>query len=532
MIAFYLVVFSVIIILSTIINKISVRLGVPVLIAFIFLGMVFGVDGIFKIDFSDYRLTEQVATIGLVIIMFYGGFSTRWKLAKKVFKPSVVLSSVGVVLTTFLVAFFGYFVLGLDFVVALLLGSVVGSTDAASVFSILRSKKLNLKYNTASLLELESGSNDPFAYMLTIITLSILGGSFSVGSVIYTLFSQIVYGIIIGIVISIFAMYIINRSNVLGSGHELSFMLAIAMLSYGLPSLVGGNGFLSVYIVGIILGNKKIRNKKQIVIFFDGLTNTVQMLLFFILGLLATPSQFTDVIIPAILVALFITFIARPLVVFILLKPFKAPTNQILLVSWAGFRGAASIVFATMAYIMNKVMTAELFNIVFCVVLISILLQGSLLPMISKRLSMIDDKEDVLKTFNDYSDNEPIEFIRLDVTVGHKWENQRIRDINLIPNFLLVLIVRGNEKLIPNGNTIIKRGDMVVIAAPTYSSDIEMKLREVTITKGHELNGLLISELPTKESLIILIKRNDKTVIPNGRFKLKERDTLVFYQPE
>ncbi|MFQ8840345.1 MAG: potassium/proton antiporter [Clostridium fessum] len=287
--------------------------------------------------------------MALIFIMFYGGFGTRWSEAKPVAGRSILLSSAGVVLTAFLTGLFCHLVLKMALMEGMLLGAVLGSTDAASVFSILRSRKLNLKYGTASMLELESGSNDPFAYMMTGDSAVCddgecerrFGGS--------ALIRQLAFGLLTGAAVAWLVTWLLKRYAFYGEGFDTIFVFAAAIISYALASQIGGNGYLSVYLTGIILGNQELKNQKALVGFFDAFTGMMQMLLFFLLGLLAFPSQMPSIVLPAIAIALFLTFVARPAAVGLLLAPSKPPIGQYLVISWAGLRGAASIVFAIMA---------------------------------------------------------------------------------------------------------------------------------------------------------------------------------------
>ncbi len=366
-------------------NKLSSRLGIPMLLAFILLGMTFGSDGIFKIEFEDYFFAEEVCSIALIFIMFYGGFGTNWKQARPVAVPAALLSSLGVILTSGMVGVFCHFALKMDWLKSFLMGSVIGSTDAASVFSILRSKKLGLKYGTSSLLELESGSNDPFSYMLTSIFISIIRGDAIGSHIVYLVFAQLVYGVVFGMILAFVASHIIKKISFASAGFDAVFVTAVALLAYAVPSAIGGNGYLSAYIVGIALGNTDFRVKKTLVPFFDGFTGMMQMLIFFLLGLLSFPSKLPQIALPAFAIALFLTFVARPLMVWLLMSPFSHRCGQCLTVSWAGFRGAASIVFAIMA-MRNVEAGFDIFHTVYFIVLFSILLQGSLLPKIAKTL--------------------------------------------------------------------------------------------------------------------------------------------------
>ena len=291
---------------------------------------------------------------------------------------------------------------------------------------------------------------------------------------------------------------------------------------------MGGNGYLSCYIVGIVLGNTKISGKTALVHFFDGITGFTQILLFFLLGLLAFPSQMPSIILPAAAIALFLTFVARPAAVTVIMKPFGAKWKQIALISWAGLRGATSIVFAIMATVDDAYMKNDVFHIVFCIVLMSIGIQGTLLPLFAKKLDMIDDEENVMKTFNDYSDETEVQFIKLSVQPDSNWVGRKIKDIPFPRGLLVVMILRDKEKIIPTGKTQILAGDVVVLSAAGFYDDSHFVLSEMNLDKHHEWCGHRISEITMSEdSLIVMIKRQGRILIPNGRLRLKEGDVLV-----
>ena len=384
-------------------DKFSGRFGMPALILFIGIGMLFGCDGIAGIEFDNFTMTEYICNIALGFIMFYGGFNTKWETARPVAVKAVLLSTCGVILTAAFTMLFCYFVLRFPIAESFLVGAVLSATDAASVFAILRRKKLNLKDGVASLLEIESGSNDPIAYMLTVIGIYILNGD-NLIKVPYVIFAQIVYGVLIGIGLAVAAIYVLTRTDIIVNGLDTIFILAVVLLGLGLSQLVGGNEFLCIYLFGILLGNSRIRNKGNIVPFFDGVTTLAQIVIFFMLGLLSYPHRFLTIIPISIAIAVFLTFIARPAVVFAILKPFKCSVRQCLLVSWAGLRGASSIVFSIVIMAGGSVMSKDLFNIVFMISLLSVAIQGTLLPAVSRRLDMIDETSDVRKTFNDYQE--------------------------------------------------------------------------------------------------------------------------------
>lgn len=529
----YLLIAAIIIIACVVLNKMTSRLGIPTLLAFILLGMSMGSDGIFKIPFDNFYIAEKICSIALIFIMFYGGFGTKWSEAKPIAVKAVLLSTIGVILTALLTGLFCYVVLHIEFWESMLIGSVISSTDAASVFSILRSKRLNLKYNSASLLEVESGSNDPCSYMLTVIVLSVMNGKANGGEIIIMILAQIIFGIVFGLLISFLAYEFLKRFRFETEGFDLIFVVAVAVLAYAIPSAIGGNGYLSAYLVGVILGNKPIFNKKALVNFFDGITGLMQILVFFLLGLLAFPSQLPKVFLPAMLIALFLTFIARPLSVFAILAPFRCKWNQQVLVSWAGLRGAASIVFAVMATIDPAATNNDIFHIIFCIVLFSILIQGSLIPLAAVKLNMIDNTVDVLKTFTDYADEVPIQFIQLKIKSAHPWIGKMIKDIPLPPDTLLVLLKRNGENIVPNGQIHLKESDVLILSAAA-PGDIEgISLTEKNVTKGDDWIGKPISEISKEEDkLIIMIKRKKKVIVPNGKTIIKENDVLVINQIE
>lgn len=527
----YILLVAAVILLCLSLNKMSNKLGIPMLLAYILLGMMFGTDGILKIPFDNFTIAEQICTVSLIFIMFYGGFGTNWKQAKPVAGKAVLLSTVGVILTAVTTGAFCHFILKMDFWESMLIGSVISSTDAASVFSILRSKRLNLKNNTASMLEVESGSNDPCSYMLTVIILTIMSGELSGSSLVVMIFSQIIFGILVGVVVALAAAFILKKVNFATDGFDTIFVFSMALVSYAGASMINGNGYLAAYIAGIILGNTPLHHKKSLVHFFDGITGLMQMLIFFLLGLLAYPSQLPKILPIALVIAVFLTFVARPVSVFAILMPFCCPVKQQLLVSWAGLRGAASIVFAIMATVSPAYTKNDLFHIVIFIVLFSISIQGTLLGLVAKKLDMIDENGNVMKTFSDYSDEMPVEFVKISIKAGHPWENRRIKDLTSLPDLLLVLILRGEERIIPNGNTVVLAGDKIVLSALSPEENLGICLTEIPIEKDSKWIGKPLSRIKLgEEKLVLVLKRNEKVVIPNGNTVIRENDVLVISQ--
>lgn len=517
---------GIIILISVFLNKASSKIGIPTLLAFIILGLLFGSEGIVKIPFDNYEFASRICTVALIFIMFYGGFGTNWMEAKKIAPQAILLASLGVAMTAVLTGLFTYYVLKFDFWESMLMGSVISSTDAASVFTILRSKKLNLKDNTASMLELESGSNDPSSYMLTAITLSIMNGNANGTQIIYMVFAQVVYALLIGFIIAKLSIYLLKHFDFEINGFDAVFVLSVAILSYAIPEAIGGNGYLSAYIVGIMLGNQNFKNKVDLVHFFNGVTGFMQVIIFFLLGLLAWPSRLPSIALPALAIALFLTFIARPITVFAILSPFKASMGQKLIVSWSGLRGAASIVFAILATVDPAYMKNDIYHVVFFLVLLSISVQGSLIPILSRKLNMIDHTENVMKTFTDYQDEEPVGFIQLSIDKYHPWINQSIKEVRLPPGILIVSIVREDTPIAPNGDTIIKEEDILIFSALAVSNEITTELTE--LKADNNLVGKKISEIKLDRGrLIIVVKREDEIIIPDGNTIIEKDDFIV-----
>lgn len=528
----FLLTVGLVIIACILCNKISNKAGIPMLLSFILLGMLVGSDGLFKVPFDNFALAEKICSFALIFIMFYGGFGTKWNEAKPIALKAMLLSSIGTVLTAGLVGLFCNYILHMGFLESFLIGAVISSTDAASVFSILRSKRLNLRFNTASLLEIESGSNDPFSYMLTVIILSLASTSLSATSFLSILFAQIVFGLGFGFGIGFLTTCFLKKFPISSSGFQAIFMVAIAIISFSLPSLFQGNGYLSTYITGIFLGNQRITNKMELVHFFDGVTGLMQMLLFFLLGLLSFPSQLPEVAFVALCIALFLTFIARPIAVFSILTPFRSDLRQTLLVSWAGLRGAASIVFSTVVVTNPAIKNNDIFHIVFFIVLFSLLLQGTFIPFLAKKLNMTDPESDVMKTFNDYIDELPVQFIQFTIAASHEWVGKEIRELTLPPDSLLILLIRKNERIVPNGKTKLLPNDTLILSGKSSYKMNQMQLYEKRIESGSDWIQKTISDVSRKEELIVLIRRGEEILIPNGDTILIENDILVISSEE
>lgn len=444
-------------------SKVLYKFGVPILLVFIVLGMLFGSDGIVGIYFANYSLTNELCSIALVLIMFYGGFGTNWKVAKPSLKPALLMSTVGVIITTLLTGIFVSFILKVSILEGLLTGAVVASTDAASVFAILRSQKLNLKGSLASLLEVESGSNDPTAYMLTIAILTLMSSG-SASGLIAIILKQVIFGILVGSILAKISVYILRNVDFEIKGFDTIFLTAIAIFAYALSEWLGGNGYLSVYLAGVIIGNSKIPHKKNLFYYFDGVSWIMQIALFFLLGLLSFPSKFNTVIGISMTISMFLVFIARPVATFLILKPFGYSRNEKLFVSWVGLRGAASLVFAIYAMTYGVNIENDIFHIIFFVALFSVAIQGTLIPILAKKLDLVDNSTTVFKTFNDYTGEMSSKLIELTIYKDSDWVNKSIMDADIPNEILIVMIKRKDEIIIPKGASIIEEGDILVLS--------------------------------------------------------------------
>jgi cell volume regulation protein A len=338
---------------------------------------------------------------------------------------------------------------------------------------------------------------------------------------------QVLVGVVFGFIFAFIAKFILSRINFKESGFDLAFIVAIAIMAYALPTLLQGNGYLAVYICGIVIGNSKVSSKKNMFNFFDGVTSIIQMFLFFLLGLLATPSELPNVALLGFLIALFLTIVARPLAVFISMLFFKAKFRQQMFVAWTGMRGVASIVFAIIAITNPAKIDNDIFHIVFFIVLFSISLQGSLLPLVAKKLDMIDYSDDVMKTFNDYLEEVPVEFLQFSLLNNHEWIGKRICEVIFPPESILVLIIRDNKRIIPNGNTILNEKDILIMSGKDSRKIEGINLYEKIVDSSDELINKKIKDISIKDKLIILIKRKNNVIIPKGDTAIYDGDILV-----
>ncbi len=457
---------SLLILVSIGVARLSENLGVPVLLLFLGIGMLAGSEGLGGIYFDDAHLAQSVGVLALVFILFAGGLDTKWSEVRASFFPAVSLATVGVVLTAAGVGLFAFFALKLQFLTALLLGAVVSSTDAAAVFSVLRSKNISLKGRLRPLLELESGSNDPMAVFLTIgIIQIIMNPGTSFGSMVLLFVRQMGLGIVFGFFFGKAMIVMLNRLKSYYEGVYPVFFLALAVLTYGFTTAAGGSGFLAVYIAGLIAGNSYFVYKKSLLRFFDGLAWLSQITMFLTLGLLVFPSHIIPIVWTGLACSAFLMFVARPVSVFLSLLFARLNWREKTFVSWVGLRGSVPIVLATFPLLAGVTGSEAIFNIVFFIVLTSALLQGSSIPAVARLLRLqapLEKKRRYPIEFApiDGVDTQLVDFI---IPFNSAIAGKPIVELGLPPDSLIALVNRDEKFFVPSGGTVLEGGDVVLV---------------------------------------------------------------------
>jgi len=459
--------------ISILVGKTSFRLGVPTIILFVIVGMMAGSEGFGGINFNDPAIARFIGIVALNVILFSGGLETRWEVVKPVFWHGLTLSTIGVFLTAVSVGVFVWAITDFTFFEGLLLGSIVSSTDAAAVFSILRSRNLGLKKNIRATLELESGSNDPMAYFLTIAFMGlILSGEQSALTIIPLFIKQMVIGATIGLVTGKLGKELINRISLDYVGLYPVMVIALMFFTFSVTDFLGGNGFLAIYLSAVYLGNQYLIHKKTIMQVFDGLAWLMQIVLFLTLGLLVFPSQIIPILGTGLLVSAFLIFVARPFSVFACLLPFRLKMKTITFISWVGLRGAVPIVFATYPLLAGIDKSQMIFNLVFFISLTSVLMQGTTLRYFAKGLHVSVPEKAKQRTPPDIelSDTMKSELTEIEIDEKSPAAGKRILDIGFPRAALIALIKRKGKFITPNGSTLIEPNDTLVIIAESAES--------------------------------------------------------------
>ncbi len=461
---------SLLLLISIIAGKTSYKFGVPTLVLFLLIGMLAGSEGIGGIRFDDPQIAQFIGIVSLNFILFSGGLDTNWSSVKPIMWQGFSLSTVGVLLTAVSLGTFVWLITDFTIYESLLLGSIVSSTDAAAVFSILRSKSLALKANLRPTLELESGSNDPMAYVLTIAFLGlVVNQELSAWSIIPLFLQQMVLGAAAGLIFGKLSKIVINKIRLDFEGLYIVLVIALMFITFSATDVIGGNGFLAVYICAVYLGNQDLIHKKTIMKMYDGLAWLMQIVLFLALGLLVFPSQIIPVIGVGLLISLFLIFIARPLSVFISLTPFKLRRRKRFFISWVGLRGAVPIVFATYPLLAGIAKADMIFNIVFFISLTSVLIQGTTLSAIAKWLHVaLPEKAKAMTPTDAFLAERPKTIMReIVVTENCFAAGRKIVDLHFPATAIIALIKRQDKYITPSGATRIEAGDILIVLSDT-----------------------------------------------------------------
>jgi cell volume regulation protein A len=459
---------SLLILVSVFASKASDRLGLPALLLFLVVGMLAGSEGPGRILFVNLGTAKFVGIAALVFILFYGGLDTKWSNIKPVLGHGISLATLGVIITAAIMGFLLSWFLKMPLMQSLLLGAIVSSTDAAAVFSILRAKGISLKDNIGPLLELESGSNDPMAVFLTLGLIEVMTHqNISAAGLIPEFFLEMSIGVLAGYFGGKLTVFVINKINLDNEGLYPVLMMALTLFIYAASAYVKGNGFLSVYVAGLVVGNQKYIYKRDITRFNEGIAWLMQIAMFLTLGLLVYPSRLIPVAGPGIMAALFLMLVARPISVFISLAFSGYGIREKLMISWVGLRGAVPVILAIFPLIAGVQGADVIFNIVFFIVLLSALLQGGSIAFVS-RLLKVEAPAQGKRRY-------PIEFEHLAgvnadlnevmVPFGSGVVGKRIFEIGVPEGCLITLISRGEHFIVPNGTTVLEEGDVMLAMA-------------------------------------------------------------------
>ena len=476
-----LLISSILIFCSILISKAGYRFGLPSLLLFLVAGMLFGSDG-FGLQFNNMHHAQFIGMIALCIILFTGGMETKIKEIKPVLGEGLALSTVGDLLTTVLTGLFIFALsewdmvpISLPLVTCILLAATMSSTDSASVFNILRNSKMKLKNNLQPMLELESGSNDPMAYILTIVLIQIANSLSGTGTgeidawaitadAVKTFFLQFGVGILAGVVMGYFAVWVLNKIHLTNTPLYAIMLLSIVFFTFTVTTKLLGNGYLAVYLAGVILGNHKIAFRKEIFSFLDGMTWLVQIVMFVALGLLVNPHEMLKVAPVALLIGIFMMLVGRPLSVFLTLAPFrKVSTASKTYISWVGLKGAVPIIFATYPVIDNVEGSSLIFNIVFFITLLSLMIQGMTITSFANRLHLSLPVPEDDNMFGIEVPEEAGKLVEVTLTEEALKLGNTLKEVKLPEGMLVMMIKRGDKFIVPNGSAELRCGDRLLI---------------------------------------------------------------------
>ncbi|MEX9783511.1 potassium/proton antiporter [Providencia manganoxydans] len=457
---------SILILLGIFSSKLSARLGLPMLVMFLFIGMLAGEDGIGQIAFNNVNVSYAVGSLALALILFDGGLQTSVKSIRLVWKPAFTLATFGVLVTAGITGLAAAYILGIPLLEGLLLGAIVGSTDAAAVFSLLRNAGIYLNERLQSTLEIESATNDPMAIFLTVGLLQLLMNQQASGSELLLLFiSQMGIGTLVGLSVGWLSIKIINKIKLLATGLYPVLVAACGLLSFGIASNLQGSGFLSIFVTGVVIGNARFVFQRNTFLFHDGLAWLSQIIMFVMLGLLVNPSSLLEVWFEGLVIALVLTFIARPIAVVPVLKLFGFNREEITLVSWVGLRGSVPIILAIFPFIYGLPGANLIFDVVFFVVLISATLQGSTLPYVARKLNLMQPPPLLPAATLDITAVDQIDADLVEYTLGEDCSavDRRLSQLALPDQTVIAMITRGKSVLPPRGSTKLLANDHLFV---------------------------------------------------------------------
>jgi potassium/hydrogen antiporter len=453
---------------------VAARTGLPVLVAFLVLGMLLGSDGPGGIDFDDAQLTRRVGIVGLGLILYEGGLQTSWRRLREVAVPAALLSTVGVVVTAFVTGVAAHILFDLSWLEAVLLGAVVASTDAAAVFATLRVTHIHRRL--ARTLEAESGGNDPMAIALTLGLIAWIERphAYGVDDVVVLILRQIGLGLLIGVALGAGAAWVFSRIPASIGAFAPVASVAAAALGFGAADAVGGSGFLSVYLVGLAVGSTPSRYRRQLVAFHEGIAFVAQVTLFIVLGLLVFPHDLPHVALPGLALALWLVLAARPAAVWLSTLPLRYTNAERALLGWAGLRGAVPIVLATFALSSDVPHKDTVFNAVFFVVLVSAVLQGTTLEWVARRLGLVQTLPPVPDTPLELPPTSQLDLVEFGVAADDAVAGSAVRELGLPRDALIAVINRGRDSVPPRGSTVIAPGDRLFVLVPRQArADLE-----------------------------------------------------------
>ena len=472
---------SILLLLSVLASKASVKLGIPALVLFLLIGMFAGSEGPGGIEFDSPRLAQSVGVVALIFILFAGGFDTDWASVRPVLWQGVALSTLGVGLTAVLVAWFAVYVINFSLLEGLLLGSIVSSTDAAAVFAVLRSRNVGLKASLKSLLELESGSNDPMAVFLTIGFISLLTNKNASLMDLLPMFAlQMPMGMVLGWIMGRASVLVINRFQLEYDGLYPVLSLSLVLLTYGLTDALGGNGFLAIYLAGLIMGNSRFVHKRSLMRFHDGLAWLMQITMFLALGLQVFPSRIIPIIGIGLVVSLFLMLIARPLSVFLTLAFTRMSLKEKTLISWGGLRGAVPIILGTFPILAAVPQAEMIFNVVFFIVVTSVLLQGTSLPVVARWLGLEAPLASPPEYLLHLESPDSIRTGLAEITISStsKAAGKQIVDLALPKEVVVMMVGRNQHAFIPTGRSLLQAHDKLLVFADRERLAETMKIME------------------------------------------------------